>query len=342
MAKIRVGINGFGRIGRNFLRAQLEQGGDFEIVAANDIGDTRTMAYLLKHDSMYRTLAERVEAGDGFIRVAGREIAFLSEKDPADLPWGDLGVDVAIESTGLFTKREAAQKHLDAGAKKVVISAPASDPDLTVVLGVNDREYDPERHHIISNASCTTNCVAPIAKVLHEAYTIERGFMTTIHAYTNDQRVLDLPHKDLRRARAAAINLIPTSTGAARAIGLVLPDLKGKVDGMSMRAPVPTGSIVDLVVQVATETSAEAVNELFRSRADTGDFEGILLHSEEPLVSTDIVGSPYSSIFDSGETMVNGNLVKVFGWYDNEWGYSCRLVDLVAKIGETMPAAVAV
>jgi glyceraldehyde 3-phosphate dehydrogenase (phosphorylating) len=341
MAKIRVGINGFGRIGRNFLRAQLQRGGDFEIVAANDIGDTRTMAHLLKHDSVLGTLDEPVEAGDGVITVGGREIKFVSEKDPADLPWGELGVDIAIESTGLFTKREAAQKHLEAGAKKVVISAPATDPDLTVVLGVNDREYDPERHHIVSNASCTTNCVAPLAKVLHEAYTIERGFMTTIHAYTNDQRTLDLPHKDLRRARAAAINLIPTSTGAARAIGVVMPDLKGKVDGMSMRAPVPTGSIVDLVVQVAAQTTAEAVNELFRSKADHGDLEGILLYSDEPLVSTDIVHSAYSSIFDSGLTMVNGNLVKVFGWYDNEWGYSCRLVDLVVKIGKTMPAAVA-
>jgi glyceraldehyde 3-phosphate dehydrogenase len=341
MATIRVGINGFGRIGRNFLRAHLQRGGDFEIVAANDVGDTATMAHLLKHDSVLGTLDVPVEAGDGFIKVDGREIAFLAEKDPAALPWGDLGVDVAIESTGLFTKREAAQKHLEAGAKKVVISAPATDPDLTVVLGVNDRDYDPEQHHIVSNASCTTNCVAPLAKLLHEAYGIERGFMTTIHAYTNDQRTLDLPHKDLRRARAAAINLIPTSTGAARAIGVVMPELKGKVDGMSMRAPVPTGSIVDLVVQVAKETSAAEVNELFRAKADTGDLEGILLYTEEPLVSTDIVHSPYSSIFDSGLTMVNGNLVKVFGWYDNEWGYSCRLVDLVVKIGKTLPAAVA-
>jgi glyceraldehyde 3-phosphate dehydrogenase len=341
MAKIRVGINGFGRIGRNFFRASLERGGDFELVAANDIGDTKTMAHLLKHDSVLGTLDRPVEAGDGFIRVGDHEIKFVSERDPAQLPWGELGVDVAIESTGLFTDRESAQKHLEAGAKKVVISAPATDPDFTVVLGVNDRDYDPERHNIISNASCTTNCVAPLAKILHEAYTIERGFMTTIHAYTNDQRTLDLPHPDLRRARAAAINLIPTSTGAARAIGLVLPDLKGKVDGMSMRAPVPTGSIVDLVVQVTKETNRDQVNELFRSQADTGDLEGILLFSDEPLVSTDIIHSSYSAIFDSDLTMVNGNLVKVFGWYDNEWGYSCRLVDLVAKIGATMPAAVA-
>jgi glyceraldehyde 3-phosphate dehydrogenase len=341
MAKIRVGINGFGRIGRNFLRAQLQQGGDFEIVAANDLGDAKTMAHLLKHDSVLGTLELPVESGDGAIRVGENEIKLLSERDPADLPWGDLGIDVAIESTGLFTDRASAEKHLQAGARKVVISAPATDPDITVVLGVNDREYDPEQHNIISNASCTTNCVAPVSKVLHEAYGIERGFMTTIHAYTNDQQVLDLPHKDLRRARAAAINLIPTSTGAARAIGLVLPDLKGKVDGMSMRAPVPTGSIVDLVVQVGSEPTAEQVNELFRSQADTGDFEGILQYTDEPIVSTDIVHSSYSSIFDSGLTMANGNLVKVFSWYDNEWGYSCRLVDLVAKIGQTLPAAVA-
>jgi glyceraldehyde 3-phosphate dehydrogenase len=341
MAKTRVGINGFGRIGRNFLRAQLQHGGDFEIVAANDIGDAKTMAYLLKHDSVLGTLDLPVEAGDGAISVGGREIKLLSERDPADLPWGDLGVEIAIESTGLFTNRADADKHLQAGARKVVISAPATDPDLTVVLGVNDREYDPEEHHIVSNASCTTNCVAPVAKILHEAYGIERGFMTTIHAYTNDQQVLDLPHKDLRRARAAAINLIPTSTGAARAIGVVLPDLKGKVDGMSMRAPVPIGSIVDLVAQVGAEPTSDEVNELFRSQADTGDLEGILQYTDEPIVSTDIVHSSYSSIFDSGLTMANGPLVKVFSWYDNEWGYSCRLVDLVAKIGQTLPTAVA-
>ena len=341
MGKTRVGINGFGRIGRNFLRAQLQHGADIEIVAANDIGDAETMAYLLRHDSVLGTLEQPVEAGDGSIRVGGHEIRLFSERDPADLPWGDLGIDVAIESTGLFTKRPDAEKHLQAGARKVVISAPATDPDLTIVLGVNDREYDPEQHHIVSNASCTTNCVAPVAKILHEAYGVERGFMTTIHAYTNDQQVLDLPHKDLRRARAAAINLIPTSTGAARAIGVVLPDLKGKVDGMSMRAPVPTGSIVDLAVQVGAEPTVDEVNELFRSHADTGDLEGILQYTDEPLVSTDIVHSSYSSIFDSGLTMANGPLVKVFSWYDNEWGYSCRLVDLVEKIGQTLPAEVA-
>jgi len=340
MAKTRVGINGFGRIGRNFYRAALERHGDFEIVAFNDLGDVATMAHLLKHDSVLGTFPEAVEVDGGSLRVGGRELRGFAERDPAALPWGDLGVDVVIESTGFFTKREGAQKHLDAGAKKVVISAPATDPDVTLVLGVNDEAYDPAAHAIISNASCTTNCVAPMAKVLHDTFGIERGFMTTIHAYTNDQRTLDLPHPDLRRARAAAINLIPTSTGAARAIGLVLPDLKGKVDGMSMRAPVPTGSIVDLVVEEERTTSKDDVNELFRSKADTGDLEGILQYSDEPLVSTDIVHSSYSAIFDSDLTMVNGDLVKVFGWYDNEWGYSCRLVDLVAKIAKTMPAAV--
>src|SRR6201993_5045215 len=276
MARTRVGINGFGRIGRNFLRAQLQHGGDLEIVAANDIGDAKTMAYLLKHDSVLGTLDLPVEAGDGSISVGGHEIKLLSERDPADLPWGDLGVDVAIESTGLFTNRPDAEKHLQAGAKKVVISAPATDPDLTIVLGVNDRQYDPEQHNIVSNASCTTNCVAPVAKILHEAYGIERGFMTTIHAYTNDQQVLDLPHKDLRRARAAAINLIPTSTGAARAIGVVLPDLKGKVDGLSVRAPVPIGSVTDLVVSLARAASVEEINGAYREAAADGALEGIL------------------------------------------------------------------
>src|SRR5712671_3945892 len=341
MATTRVGINGFGRIGRNFFRAHLERAGDFEIVAINDLGDAKTMGHLLKYDSVLGQLGEDVEVGDGVIRAGTSELKVLSERDPALLPWGELEVDLVIESTGFFTDRDGAQKHLDAGAKKVVISAPATDPDVTIVLGVNDDTYDPDQHHIISNASCTTNCVAPLAKVLHDAYTIERGFMKTIHAYTNDQRTLDLPHDDLRRARAAAINLIPTSTGAARAIGVVLPDLKGKVDGMSMRAPVPTGSIVDLVVEVAGTTSKDEVNELFRSKADAGDLEGILQYSDEPLVSTDIVHSSYSAIFDSDLTMVNGNLVKVFGWYDNEWGYSCRLVDLVVKIAKTMPAVVA-
>jgi glyceraldehyde 3-phosphate dehydrogenase len=310
------------------------------VVAANDLGDAPTMAYLLKHDSVLGTLDEDVSASDGAITVGGQTIQILAERDPGSLPWGDLGVDVVIESTGFFTKREGAEKHLEAGARKVVISAPATDPDVTIVLGVNDGVYDPEAHNIISNASCTTNCVAPLAKVLHDEFTIEQGFMTTIHAYTNDQQILDLPHKDLRRARAAAINLIPTSTGAARAIGIVMPDLKGKVDGMSMRAPVPTGSIVDLVCRLGREATADEINSLYRSKADAGPFEGILQYSDEPLVSTDIQHSSYSSIFDSGLTMANGSMVKVFGWYDNEWGYSCRLVDLVAKVGATLPAAV--
>src|SRR5438132_3030264 len=292
----KVGINGFGRIGRNFFRAHLERGGDFEIVAANDLGDAKTMAHLLKHDSVLGRLEEDVEASDGKIRVGDRELQLLSVRNPEELPWADLGVEIALESTGLFTKREGAEKHLHAGAKKVVISAPATNPDVTVVLGVNDGAYDPQAHRIVSNASCTTNCVAPLAKVLHDSFTVEQGFMTTIHAYTNDQRVLDLPHEDLRRARAAAINLIPTSTGAARAIGLVLPDLKGKVDGISVRAPVPDGSIVDLVVRVGRETSVEEVNAAFRTAAD-GPFEGILQYSDEPLVSSDIIGSSYSCIF---------------------------------------------
>jgi glyceraldehyde 3-phosphate dehydrogenase len=329
---LRVGINGFGRIGRNFLRAHLARGGDFEVVAANDVGDAKMMAYLLRYDSVLGPLGEDVQVTDDSITVAGRTIKWLTVRSPSELPWGELGVDVAIESTGLFTKREQAEQHLSAGAKKVIISAPATDPDVTIVLGVNDGAYDPSAHNIVSNASCTTNCVAPIAKVLHEEFTIEQGFMTTIHAYTNDQRVLDLPHSDMRRARAAAINLIPTSTGAARAIGLVLPDLQGKVDGMSMRAPVPTGSVVDLVVRVGRETTAGEVNELFKARADTGELTGILRYTDEPIVSSDIVHSPYSCIFDSGLTMANGQLVKVFGWYDNEWGYSCRLVDLVGKL----------
>jgi glyceraldehyde 3-phosphate dehydrogenase len=337
---IRIGINGFGRIGRNFFRAHLQRGGDFEVVAANDLGDATTMAHLLKFDSVLGPLGKDVQVGDGTITVEGREIKILAERDPGNLPWGDLGVDVVIESTGFFTDRDGAAKHLDGGARKVIISAPAKGPDVTIVLGVNEDAYDPEAHHVISNASCTTNCVAPLAKVLHDEFTIEQGFMTTIHAYTNDQRILDLPHEDLRRARAAAINLIPTSTGAARAIGLVLPELQGKVDGISIRAPVPTGSIVDLVCRVGRETSVEAVNQLFSSKADAGNFEGILSYSDEALVSTDIIHSSYSSIFDSDLTMVHGNMVKVFGWYDNEWGYSCRLVDLVAKVGATLPAAV--
>jgi glyceraldehyde 3-phosphate dehydrogenase len=328
---IRVGINGFGRIGRNFFRAQLERGGDIEIVAANDLGDQATMAHLLEYDSNLGPFDGEVALSDGVIRAAGEEVRLFSERDPGSIPWGDLGVDVVLESTGFFTAREGAQKHLDAGAKKVVISAPATDPDITLVLGVNDDAYDKDSHHIVSNASCTTNCVAPMAKVLHDAFTIEQGFMTTIHAYTNDQNILDLPHKDLRRARAAAINLIPTSTGAARAIGVVMPDLKGKVDGMSMRAPVPTGSVTDLVVRVARETTVDEVKDAFRTAA-AGPLAGYLQYTQDPIVSTDIQRSPYSCIFDSELTMVNASMVKVFGWYDNEWGYSCRLVDLIGKL----------
>jgi glyceraldehyde 3-phosphate dehydrogenase len=328
---IRVGINGFGRIGRNFFRAKNALGADIEIVALNDLGDAKTMAHLLKYDSTLGPFSGDVELADGVLRAGGEEMKILSERDPAALPWGELGVDVVLESTGFFTDREGAQKHLDAGAKKVVISAPATDPDLTVVLGVNDDRYDPEAHDIVSNASCTTNCVAPLAKVLHDLAEIQSGFMTTIHAYTNDQVILDFPHKDLRRARAAAINLIPTSTGAAKAIGLVLPDLKGKLDGISVRAPVATGSLTDLVVTLGREVDADEIQEAYRAAA-AGPLEGILRVSEDPIVSTDIVGSPYSCIYDSPLTMVHGSTVKAFGWYDNEWGYSCRLVDLIGKL----------
>jgi glyceraldehyde 3-phosphate dehydrogenase len=342
MAKTRVGINGFGRIGRNFLRAHAARGGDFDIVAVNDIGDTKTMAHLLKYDSVLGPFSGHVESADDSITVDGSRIAKLTFRDPAELPWGDLGVDIAVESTGIFTKRAQAEAHLTAGATKVVISAPATDPDVTLVLGVNDDDYDPAEHNILSNASCTTNCVAPMAKVLHDAFTIEQGFMTTLHAYTNDQRVLDLPHEDLRRARAAAINLIPTSTGAARAIGLVLPDLAGKVDGMAMRAPVPDGSVVDLVVRLGRETTVDEVNRIFEELADTGPLEGILRYTNEPIVSSDVVGSSYSCVFDSGLTMASGTLVKIFGWYDNEWGYSCRLSDLVERMSQKLaPAPVA-
>ncbi|MBA3434705.1 MAG: type I glyceraldehyde-3-phosphate dehydrogenase [Actinobacteria bacterium] len=328
---IRVGINGFGRIGRNFFRAQRALEADIEVVALNDLGDAKTMAHLLRYDSNLGPFKEEVELADGVLRVSGKEVKMLSERDPASLPWGDLGVDVVLESTGFFTDREGAQKHLDAGATKVVISAPATDPDFTVVLGVNDDAYDADSHHIVSNASCTTNCVAPMAKVLHELGEIQTGFMTTIHAYTNDQVILDFPHKDLRRARAAAINLIPTSTGAAKAIGLVLPELQGKVDGISVRAPISTGSITDLVVVLGRETSVEEVNGAFEEAAG-GVLEGLLQYADDPIVSTDVNGSSYSCVFDSELTMARKNTVKVFGWYDNEWGYSCRLVDLIGKL----------
>jgi glyceraldehyde 3-phosphate dehydrogenase (phosphorylating) len=329
---VRVGINGFGRIGRNFFRAARKRKADIEFVAVNDLGDAKTMAHLLKYDSVLGPLEEDVEAVDGGIRVGDYDLKLLNERDPAALPWKSLGVQVVIESTGLFTNREQAQLHLDAGAEKVVISAPATDPDVTIVLGVNDDAYDKDKHRIISNASCTTNCVAPLAKVLNDVWGIESGFMTTIHAYTNDQQILDLPHKDLRRARAAGINLIPTSTGAARAIGVVIPELKGKVDGISIRAPVPDGSVVDLVVHLKSAANVDTVNAKFAELADKGELEGILRYSDDPIVSTDVVGSSYSAIFDSELTMANGNEVKVFGWYDNEWGYSCRLADLVERL----------
>jgi glyceraldehyde 3-phosphate dehydrogenase len=336
MAKTRVGINGFGRIGRNFFRASLDRGGDFELVAFNDLGDVATMAHLLQYDSLLGPFPGDVSVEGGSLKAAGRELKGLAERDPAQLPWGDLGVELVIESTGFFTDRQGAQKHLDAGAKKVIISAPATDPDLTVVLGVNDDAYDPSSHNIISNASCTTNCVAPLAKVLHDAFTIERGLMTTIHAYTQDQNLQDAPHKDLRRARAAAINLVPTSTGAARAIGLVLPELKGKLDGVAVRAPVATGSLTDLTVQLAREVTVDEVNAAYEAAAKSGPLEGYLQYSTDPIVSTDINESPYSCIFDSPLTMATGSTAKVFGWYDNEWGYSCRLVDLTNVVAKSI------
>ncbi len=331
MAKTRVGINGFGRIGRNFFRAGLGRA-NYEIVAANDLGDAETMAHLLRYDSLLGPFPGDVVLEGGVLSAGGHDIQLLAERDPAAMPWAELGVDVVIESTGFFTKREGAQKHLDAGAKKVVISAPATDPDITLALGVNDEKYDPATHHIISNASCTTNCIGPMAKVLNDAFTIERGLMTTIHAYTADQRLQDMPHDDLRRARAAALNLIPTSTGAAKALGLVLPELAGKLDGVAVRAPVPTGSITDLVAVVSKEASVADVNAAFEAAAASGPLKGYLQYSTAPLVSTDINQSPFSCTFDSKLTMANGNLVKIFGWYDNEWGYSNRLVDLVNKL----------
>jgi glyceraldehyde 3-phosphate dehydrogenase len=329
---VKVGINGFGRIGRNLFRAAYEAGSDVEFVAVNDLIDNELIAHLLKYDSILGRFPGEVQAtGDG-IRVDGKDLRILNEKDPAALPWGDLGVEVVIESTGLFTKREDAQKHLDAGAKKVIISAPATDPDITVVLGVNFDQYDPSEHNIISNASCTTNCLAPVAKVLNDTVGIERGLMTTIHAYTADQRLQDMPHKDYRRARAAAINLIPASTGAAKAIGLVLPELQGKLSGMAVRAPVPTGSVVDLTCDVGAETSAEEINAAMKEAAD-GPLSGILEYTEDPIVSSDIVGDRASSIFDAEQTLVvDGKFVKVFSWYDNEWGYSNRCVELAEKV----------
>ena len=324
----RVGINGFGRIGRNYFRAALQQGADLEIVAVNDLTSPEALAHLLKYDSVTGRLAADLEVKDGNLVVNGKTIKVLAERDPAKLPWKDLGVDIVVESTGFFTKAADARKHLDAGAKKVLISAPASDEDFTVVLGVNDADYDAEKHHIISNASCTTNCLGPLAKVLDDSFGIERGLMTTIHAYTADQNLQDGPHKDLRRARAAAVNLVPTSTGAAKAIGLVLPNLKGKLDGYAIRVPVPTGSATDLTVTVGREVTAEEVNAAYKAAAASGALSEYLTYTEDPIVSSDIVTDPASCIFDSGLTKVLGNQVKVVGWYDNEWGYSNRLVDL--------------
>jgi glyceraldehyde 3-phosphate dehydrogenase len=331
---VRVGINGFGRIGRNVFRAAVDRNADIEWVALNDLVDRRTIAHLLKYDSNYGPFKGTVEVTDNGIAVNGKELRVLAERDPAALPWGDLGVDVVIESTGFFTDRENATKHLDAGANKVVISAPATSPDVTVVLGVNfDEAYDPAAHTIISNASCTTNCLAPVAKVLQETVGIKHGLMTTIHAYTADQRLQDMPHKDLRRARAAAVSLIPASTGAAKAIGVVIPELNGKLNGFAVRAPVPTGSVVDLTIEAQRETSKEEINAALKAAAAEGPLKGYLEYTEDPIVSSDIVGNPASSIVDSELTsVVDGTMVKVVAWYDNEWGYSNRVVDLVLKL----------
>ena len=333
---VRVGINGFGRIGRNFFRAVAASGADIEVVAANDLGDLATMAHLLKYDTILGRFPLTVSvSGDGIV-VGDQTIKILAERDPANLPWGDLGVDVVIESTGFFTKAADARKHVDAGgAKKVIISAPASGEDVTVVMGVNDGDYDPATHTVISNASCTTNCLGPLAKVLDDLAGIERGLMTTIHAYTQDQNLQDAPHKDLRRARAAALNIVPTSTGAAKAIGLVLPGLKGKLDGYALRVPIPTGSATDLTVVTGRETTVEEINAAYKAAAD-GPLKGILTYNEDPIVSSDIVTDPASCIYDAPLTKVVGNQVKVVGWYDNEWGYSNRLVDLVLLVGSTL------
>jgi glyceraldehyde 3-phosphate dehydrogenase len=337
---VRIGINGFGRIGRNLLRAAHESQADLEIVAVNDLTDAETLAHLLKYDSIYGRFPGEIASEADSIAVDGGSVRVFSESDPANLPWGDLGVEVVIESTGRFRDREGATKHLDAGARKVLISAPAKDPDVTVALGVNfESDYDPESHHIVSNASCTTNCLAPFAKAINDAVGIERGLMTTIHAYTADQRLQDTPHKDLRRARAAALNLIPTTTGAAKAVGLVLPELEGKLNGFAVRAPVATGSLVDLTVEVRDETTAAELNAAVRAAAE-GPMAGILAYTEDPIVSSDIVKDPHSSIFDAAQTMViEGRMVKAVSWYDNEWGYSKRLVELAERV--LVPAAVA-
>jgi glyceraldehyde 3-phosphate dehydrogenase len=332
---IRVGINGFGRIGRNFFRAAFQYGTDLEIVGVNDITDNRTLAHLLRYDSIHGRFPGTVELDDQGLVVNGKQIAALAERNPADLPWKDLGADLVIESTGLFTKRDKAALHLEGGARKVIISAPATDEDVTVVMGVNEDQYDPAAHDVISNASCTTNSVVPLSKVLEDSFGIEQGFMTTVHAYTNDQGLQDQPHSDLRRARAGALSIIPTSTGAAKAASLALPQLKGRMDGLSLRVPVPDGSITDLVATVGKEVTVEEVNEAFRAAAE-GPMQGIIEYTTDPIVSQDIVGNPHSCIFDSLATMANGRMVKVLGWYDNEWGYSCRLVDLAQYVGSRL------
>ncbi len=333
---VKIGVNGFGRIGRNFFRAAKQRGVDLDFVAVNDITDAATLAHLLKYDSVLGTYPGDVGVSAQGITVDGDELRVLAERDPANLPWKDLGAEIVVESTGLFTSREKAALHLEAGAQKVVISAPAKDEDVTIVLGVNDDAYDPATHHVISNASCTTNCVAPMAKVLDDAFGLEQAFMTTIHAYTNDQSILDMPHKDLRRARAAAVNIIPTSTGAAKATALVLPHLKGKLDGMAMRVPVPDGSITDLVATLGRDVTIEEVNAAFAAAAAEGSLAGKLVYTEDPIVSSDIVGTPASCTFDSLSTMVMGRTVKIVGWYDNEWGYSNRLVDLVEHVAGSL------
>jgi len=333
---VTVAINGFGRIGRSFFRAVQASSHDVKIVAVNDLTDPTALAHLLKYDSVGGRLAATVEAAEGAIVVDGVSIPVYAERDPGSLPWGTLGVDIVIESTGFFTDAAKARAHLDAGAKKVIISAPASGEDITVVMGVNHDKYDPANHHIVSNASCTTNCLAPMAKVFHDAFGIEKGLMTTVHAYTADQNLQDGPHSDLRRARAAAVNIVPTSTGAAKAIGLVMPELKGKLDGFALRVPVPTGSITDLTVEASREVTLEEVQEVFKKASDTGSFKGIMRYTEEPIVSSDIVGDPYSSIVDAGLIRVLGNQVKMSSWYDNEWGYSNRLVDLAAYMATSL------
>jgi glyceraldehyde 3-phosphate dehydrogenase len=330
---VRVGINGFGRIGRNVFRAAMAAGSDLEWVAVNDLTDAPTLAHLLRYDSILGPYRGSVEVDGESLIVDGVPLRVLAERDPGALPWGELGVEVVIESTGFFTDRASADKHLERGAKKVVISAPASGEDITVVLGVNFDRYSPAEHHVISNASCTTNCLAPMAKVLHETVGIRHGLMTTIHAYTSDQRLQDMPHSDLRRARAAALNLVPTSTGAAKAVALVLPELAGKLHGFSVRAPVPTGSLVDLTFEAARDTSVEEINTALRGRADSGELTGILAYTEDPIVSSDVIGNPFSSIVDGGLTaVIDGTLVKAVSWYDNEWGYSNRIVELVARL----------